>query len=92
MKAGGPRRLRTGRVDAINNIASIDYRTLLARRLVRHYGRAVLFIPRGDTPRVRSATLAPWLEIVPVRRSSPHQGHTSMSSVVTRVRRSPAGG
>ncbi|WP_426512762.1 hypothetical protein ACPPVO_20260 [Dactylosporangium sp. McL0621] len=38
-------------------MASIDNRTLLARRQVRHDGRVVLFIPEGETPRVRSVTV-----------------------------------
>jgi thioesterase domain-containing protein len=65
VKAGDARQLRAGRVGVINTLASARYRTLLARRGVRHDGRVVLFLPQEDTPRVRNATLEQWLTVVP---------------------------
>jgi thioesterase domain-containing protein/aryl carrier-like protein len=65
VKAGDARQLRAGRVGWVNTLASLQYRTLLARRQVRHDGRVVLFLPEEDTPRVRNATLEQWRATVP---------------------------
>ncbi|WP_345144820.1 amino acid adenylation domain-containing protein [Dactylosporangium darangshiense] len=64
-RAGDQQWLRARKVRHLNSMASMRYRTRMARTQLRYDGRVVLFMPQYDPPELQRRTLEQWRMIVP---------------------------